>query len=1177
MNRFFAFGAALVAASVLPALPIHAAEADEDEKKVATDQIAHTGTRLAQPEVAPASDEATQALRRLKLPSGLVAKLWAAEPMLANPVAFNFDERGRIFVAESHRYVTSAIDVHAHPWIREDDLASRTIEDRLAIVRKYFGFAGEKELSIETEVVRLLVDTDGDGIADKSHVYADGFNSPLDGAASGVLARRGQVWLTNIPSLWKFTGDTRAATRTEISRGYGVRFHYNGHDLHGLVLGPDGKIYFSNGDRGATIKTKEGTVISSPDEGAVFRCNPDGSQLELVMGGLRNPQSLVFNEYGDLFTGDNDGDQDDEERLMHIVEGGDGGWRVGYQFPPRGRGNPWLAERLWQPRHPGQAAYLVPPICNIEDGPSGIDYYPGTGLNADYRGRLFITHFKGAVARSGIDTYTLKPKGASYEVTDTEPFLSSALPTDVKFGPDGRLYYSDWAEGWTKSKRGRIYAISDPKRENDPLIKETKALIGGDWTRRTANELAKLLAHPDWRVRLEAQFTLAERGAASITTLAKVATTTSAHALARRHAVWGLGQLAASDKAALAPVRTLLRDSDSEVRAQALKVLGDARLASDGDSFIVALTNANNRVMFFAAQGLAKLEHAAAAPALLATLRANDNKDHTLRHALVLALAAGHNTAVLSAAVTDKSPAVRLGVLLALRRIGHADAAKFLADPDPLIAREAALAINDAPIAAAFTALAALLPAGDAAPSPRILADEPVGLRAINAHFRLGAPANAAVLAQFAARADVSAALRAEALAQLALWPKPPQRDRLVGVFRPLAPAARDRAVAADALRPHLAGLLAASSPAAVQTATLAAMQALEIAGATEALFATVKNDALPAETRAAALVTLDKIKDARLGEAVAFASASAASALRVAALPIAARLSPETAAPAIANLAAKGSLEEQKAALRSLGLIRHPSADALLAEQLNLLAAGKIPAPVQLDLLSAAGRRDSPEIKALLEKRTATLAASSDPLAPHRVALEGGSASRGEQVFRNQPVLACIRCHRVGGEGGDAGPNLAGIGVKQSREYLLEAIVKPNAKIAPGFDTLVVTLKSGGIIAGIVASETSSLLTLRTTDNKTVEVKKTDIAKREGAPSGMPEIYGTILTPSELRDVVEYMASLRPTRLRDRLPQGMLRDAADYLLDLKQSLPFGDKKKPRALRDPPPPQVIIK
>jgi quinoprotein glucose dehydrogenase len=202
----------------------------------------------------------------------------------------------------------------------------------------------------------------------------------------------------------------------------------------------------------------------------------------------------------------------------------------------------------------------------------------------------------------------------------------------------------------------------------------------------------------------------------------------------------------------------------------------------------------------------------------------------------------------------------------------------------------------------------------------------------------------------------------------------------------------------------------------------------------------------------------------------------------------------------------------------------------------------------VQLDLITAAGRRSDPMIKDLLKQREAKIAADPDPLAPYRVALAGGDKTRGERIFRNQPTMACIRCHRAGGDGGDAGPNLADAGAKYPREYLLESIVKPNAKIAPGFDTIVVTQKSGGVAAGIVASETADMLTLRNTDNKLVEVKKTDIAKREGAPSGMPEIYGAILTKTQLRDVVEYIASLKDQPAK------------------------ADENKPRALRGLPPP-----
>jgi quinoprotein glucose dehydrogenase len=124
---------------------------------------------------------------------------------------------------------------------------------------------------------------------------------------------------------------------------------------------------------------------------------------------------------------------------------------------------------------------------------------------------------------------------------------------------------------------------------------------------------------------------------------------------------------------------------------------------------------------------------------------------------------------------------------------------------------------------------------------------------------------------------------------------------------------------------------------------------------------------------------------------------------------------------------------------------------------------------------------------------------------------------------------MACVRCHKVGTEsGGEAGPNLADMGLKYDRAYLLESIIKPNAKVAPGYDTIVLTLKSGGAAAGIVASETADTITLRTTDNQLVAVKKTNIAQRASAPSGMPEIYGAILTKSEIRDLVEYLASLR-------------------------------------------------
>ena len=1128
MSRSHSLRAAALATAFALTASLRAAEAaptDEDDApagaKRTSGQILKMGSRVAAAEIAPASNEGEQALQRMKLPPGLVATLWAAEPMLANPVAFNFDEKGRIFVAETYRYRSSVLDIRDYMWTLEAELANRTLEDQSAAIARHFGPEGVKELSIETERVRLLEDTDRTGVATKSTLYAEGFNSPLDGIASGVLARRGSVYFTSIPSVWKFTGEQKAETRQEISRGYGVRFNFTGHDLHGLIFGPDGKLYFSNGDRGAHAKGPDGSLADTPDEGAVYRCNPDGTQLEVFARGLRNPQSLAFTENGDLLTGDNDCDKGDEERLVHVVQGGDSGWRVGYQHPLIDKDSPWLADKLWQPRTKDTAAYVLSPICNIEDGPSGLTYYPGTGLNDSYRGSLFITHFKGSVAKSGIYTYNVKPKGAGYAIADSKPVLTSALPTDVKFGPDGRLYTSDWADGWPKSKRGRIYAISDPQHAKDALVLETQKLIAQDWTKASVSELTVLLAHADQRVRQEAQFTFAERGAASLAPLASIAATPSPSPYARLHAIWALGQLAQKNPAALAPVRTLLRDADAEVRAQASKILGDAGDTSSAEALIAALTDSAPRVKFFAAQSLGKLNHAAAAPALIAALRANNDQDEYLRHALVLGLVGGHNVTALTAAMASDSRAVRLGLVLTFRRLQNPTVAKFLNDADPFIVREAALAINDAPIVAGYPALAALI--------TQPLTDEAILFRVLNAHFRLGQPANAAALAAYAANVAAPAKLRGEAIAQLANWPTPPARDRVVGLFRPLTPATRPAADAAAALTPLLAGLLNTTTPTIIQTAVLNALDSLEIKSAADTLFAVLKDPNQPSANRAAALRALDKLKDPRIPEAVKIASDLNAPLMRQAALPISARLSPEAAAPVLANLIAKGTPSEKKTAYRALGTLQHPSAGTVLAAQLGALAEGKVPAAVQLDLLNAAALRHEPAIKTLLASRDAALAKNPDPLAPFQVALQGGDRARGEKIFNNQPVLACVRCHKIGTEsGGEAGPNLAEIGAKNDRAALLESILKPNAKISTGYDTIVLTLKSGGSAAGIVASETADSLTLRTTDNQLVAVQKANIAKRDSAPSGMPEIYGAILTKSEIRDLVEYLSTLR-------------------------------------------------
>jgi quinoprotein glucose dehydrogenase len=107
-------------------------------------------------------------------------------------------------------------------------------------------------------------------------------------------------------------------------------------------------------------------------------------------------------------------------------------------------------------------------------------------------------------------------------------------------------------------------------------------------------------------------------------------------------------------------------------------------------------------------------------------------------------------------------------------------------------------------------------------------------------------------------------------------------------------------------------------------------------------------------------------------------------------------------------------------------------------------------------------------------------------------------------------------------------GPDLAGIGSKQNREYLLESIVDPNKQIAKGYETAVLTLTSGQVVTGIVKAETAKELQLMTVEGKLVTVPRDKIDERQSGKSAMPEDVIKSLSKTELRDLVEFLAGLK-------------------------------------------------
>jgi quinoprotein glucose dehydrogenase len=1066
-----------------------------------------------EPYVAPASDDGERAISRIRTPAGLKLDLWAAEPMLANPVAISIDERGRIYVAETYRQKHGAEDNREHGHWLDDDLAAMTVEDRLAYFWKYLG---ERvwDYTREQDRIRLLEDCDGDGKADVSTVFAGGFNAVLEGIGAGVLARHGTVWYTNVPHLWLLRdedGDGQADVRTPLHAGYGVRVAFRGHDLHGLTFGPDGRLYFSMGDRGLNVTTPEGRRLVCPDRGAVLRCNPDGSELEVFATGLRNPQELAFDQYGNLFTCDNNSDSGDKARWVYVVEEGDSGWRMSFQYlPDRG---PWNREKLWHPQYEGQPAYIIPPIINLADGPSGLAFYPGVGLPEQYNNHFFLVDFRGAFANSGVRSFAVKPKGASFELVDSQEFLWSILATDVDFGPDGAMYVSDWVETWDGAGKGRIYRLTDPSAEQDAQIAEARALIRDGLSQRSDDELARLLAHPHRQVRLEAQFALAKRRDAAVNVLTHVAVKNDRQ-LARLHALWGLGQIGRKQKSVLRAVLPLLSDADSEVRSQAAKVLGDCEFAEAAAALAALLGDPEPRVRFFAAMAYGRMRRAGGVRPILEMLRENADRDLYLRHAAVVALSRTPFASDLVKAADDPSPALRMGVLLALRRSESREVALFLNDSESRIVEEAARAIHDVPIDDAMPQLAAL--AGRPGLSEATL------YRVINANFRLGDASHAQALAAIAADAALSDAIRSEAVSALGDWATPSGRDRVLGSWRPLPK--REAEPAATAFRAKIAGIFSGSARVAPVATRVAAK--LEIKEVGPVLLKLLSDSEQAPQTRVEALEALAGLRDPKLPEAIERALEDAHAEVRVAGRKVFARLQPEAALTELEETLESGELIEKQSAFTLLGEIKGSKSQEMLIVWLDKALAGNLPVEFQLDLLEAAAKRPFPPIQKRLKDWKAAI--GDDPLASRGFALAGGNPDRGRRVFFERSDLSCVRCHKINDRGGEVGPDLSKIGSQQKRDYLLEALVLPDKQIAKGFDPVVIVTESGKVHSGIIRQDDGKQIHLMTAEGSLVLIPKDEIDEQSRGRSAMPDDLIKKLSSSELRDLVEFLAQLK-------------------------------------------------
>jgi quinoprotein glucose dehydrogenase len=1095
--------------------------------------------------------EAQQALRRMSLPPGWTGSVWAAEPDLQHPVAFEVTDDGRVFVAESPRAWRGVQDIRPLTDWLDEDIASRSVEDRLAMMRRHLGEDGLQPYRRNSERIRLLRDSQGSGKADLSQVFAEGFNTALDGVASSVLSRGDEVWFANIPDVWWLRdrdGDGRADQRRSLSHGHGVRISMLGHDLHGLAWGPDGRIYVSVGDRGSRVFHR-GKWIGNPESGAVFRFEPDGSGFEMFAEGLRNPQELVFDDFGELFTGDNSANTGDESRWVNVVEGGDSGWRIGWQWTDNRRYDgsgwrggadgpgavaPWNTEFMWHPQTNGQPAYIVPPVANLSAGPCGVALYPGTGLDASWNGTFVLSDFRGSSSGSGFWKFRLRPRGAGFELVDPSKLLWGVNATDGCWGPDGAFWLLDWTDGWEPEGRGRIYRFTAPGQADSALVQDTRALLKTGFQERSTEDLLSWIGHPNRRVRQGVQAELvarwlreraAGRGSGLVAGLSKAAATDD-RPLARFHAIWAIGhglRMAGSsntlaEEAGLgALLDGLLRDPERTVRIQVARVLGDLRRTSSSDRLVGLLADPDLRVRAEAAIALGKLGQPEAFPTLVELLRSNADADATLRHAGVLGLLGCGDAERILALDRDPSESVRLAAVVALRRLERNELERFLDDPSSRVATEAARAIHDLPIPSALPGLAAR---ANGTNTPWAFAR-----RAINANLRTGSPEAARNLARLAAEATAPVPSRIEALEALAAWPGTTGRDKVTGLWRPL-PFARNPEPAREAVRAVWNRLSQSNDPELLEQAVRTAA-ALELKETSPRLAGLATNSAPALAVRLEALKTLGTWASEGLNGVLDRLLDDPADRIRAEALRWATRSGGDGAVARLDRVMKSGSLRDRQAAVAALGRLPDPAATARLVQLAEDLVAGRLDPALEADVLEAANGHAGGPLADLPQRWQATLS-KDDSLAPYRWALRGGDFEAGQTVYRQKAGVECIRCHTMYGTGGQVGPDLTAIGTKRDARALLESVVRPNAAIAPGFETVLLTWKNGDTTAGLVKSETADALELRPFDGPTVKIPKSEITARDRGVSGMPEGFGEILSRRELRDLVAYLSGLR-------------------------------------------------
>ena len=1011
----------------------------------------------------------TQRAPVLTVPRGFVVERVAGPPLVNRPIVADFDEEGRLYVADSSGS-----------------------NDRVA-----------KQLADKPHRIVRLEDTDGDGQFDASTVFADRMMFP-----EGAMWFAGSLYVAAPPSIWRLTdtdGDGVADRREEWFKGLTLTGCAN--DLHGPYLGPDGWIYWTKGAFAEQTYDRPGKAPLVTRASHIFRRRPGDAAVDVVMtGGMDNPVDVAFTPGGQRILtatfvehpqmGRRDG-------LLHAVYGGvygkphaviDGHKRTGDLMPV-------MAE-------------LGPAV------PAGLTRYASRAFGEGFRDNFFAAMFN----LRKVTRHVLEPAGATFDVRSSDFVVSENRdfhPTDVIEDADGSLLVIDTGPWFTlccptsqlakPDVLGGIYRV---RRTGAPNTRDPRGRALA-WSSMPQAALAALLGDVRPAVQERAVRELALRGSGAAGALVSVIRE-SQSVDARRNAVWALTRFDGAE--AREAVRDALLDLDESVRQAALHSTGLWRDAGAVSRLIPILKTGGPSLQRAAAESLGRVGEATAVPELIASAASSD--DRVLEHSIVYALIEINDPAATAAAGLHATAAgSRRAALLALDQMdsGTLDPSSIIAllsSTDRRLEETAWWIVAHRPQwgDALATFFRERLSASNLSPSTR---DD---LQQRLAQFGEN-PAIQDLLAATVERGtprERAAALRAMAVAARTRMKVLPSRW-IVPLLSTLA--SRDDELSADVFPV----LRAAPAPAESATTVHAGLLRL---GRDATRTIEVRLEALASMTDGLAVVDPDTFELLLTGLEPARAVSSRSASARVLAkgglderqrLALARSLS--TAGPLeLPHLLLAFGKDGNEAVGRAMiaALRQREGRSSVRADLLRPVLA-KYPASVQA------------EGDALLEPSSVDAPNQANRLAQLLAEAGGGDVRRGQEVF-NSTKAACYSCHAIGYMGGKLGPDLTRIGQVRSERDLMEAIAFPSASFARGYEPVTVRTRSGELRSGVLRSDLPDEVVLATSERDEVRLTRREIADLQpGTVSLMPPGLDEQLTRQELADLLAFLKAARP------------------------------------------------